>query len=125
VKGEPKPGRHKYGFFNYSYFEYLLIMRAPRHHSLPPPPKKEKNNTSKMQKRQRIKRQESENHQRISSQEHKAHRRPITTHKNIKLARSSARLPCLACTKTAKREAAIALDSSKSSVGWNQCHSFI
>eukprot|EP00979_Chaetoceros_neogracilis_P012243 scaffold3169_cov277-Chaetoceros_neogracile.AAC.5 len=68
-----------------------------------------------MQKRQRIKRQESENHQRISSQEHKAHRRPITTHKNIKLARSSARLPCLACTKTAKREAAIALDSSKSS----------
>ena len=85
----------------------------------------QKNNTSKMQKRQRIKRQESENHQRISSQEHKAHRRPITTHKNIKLARSSARLPCLACTKTAKREAAIALDSSKSSVGWNQCHSFI
>jgi hypothetical protein len=133
VKGEPKPGRHKYGFLITVILNtYLLIMRAPRHHSLnttthPPPPKKEKNNTSKMQKRQRIKRQESEN-QRISrqeEQEHKAHRRPITTHKNLKLARSSARLPCLTCTQTAKREAVIALHSSKSSIGWNQCHSLI
>jgi len=68
VKGEPKPGRHKYGFFNYSYFEYLLIMRAPRHHSLPPPPKKQHIKNAKTSTHQATRERESSTHQQPGAQ---------------------------------------------------------